>query len=119
MPKLLRLLQLVFVFFLVLGVVAFFFQAISSLRTPGEIDYGEGIVMWQAANVTNWTRAFHPVENYPHIVFHYTPLFHLTTRFVNLFTHNLLVAGRMTSVLSLLGTCLVGVFLTARVLPRG
>ena len=119
MPKLLRLLQLVFVFFLVLGVVAFFFQAISSLRTPGEIDYGEGIVMWQAANVTNWTRAFHPVENYPHIVFHYTPLFHLTTRFVNLFTHNLLVAGRMTSVLSLLGTCLVGAFLTARVLPRG
>src|SRR5687768_7852536 len=119
MPKFLRLLHSVLIFFLLLGAVAFVFQTFNSLKTPGEIDYGEGIVMWQAANVTDWTKAFHPVENYPHNVFHYTPLFHLTSRFLNLFTRDLLVAGRLTSVLSLVGTCLVGALLTARVLPRG
>ncbi len=117
-PKLLRVLHLILVAFLLLGVVAFVLQAHNSLKRPGEIDYGEGIVMWQAANVTDWTRAFHSVEIYPHVVFHYPPLFHLTSRFVNLFTHNLLVAGRLTSVLSLAGICLIGALLTGSVLPR-
>ncbi len=117
LPKLLRLLQLTLALFLLFGVVAGILQGIIALKTPGEIDYGEGIVMWQAANVTNWTKAFHPIEIYPHNVFHYTPLFHLTSRVVNLFTGNLLVAGRLTSMLSLVGTCLVGAWLVARVLP--
>src|SRR5215211_182264 len=119
MPKLLRLLHLVLVFFLLLGALAFVFQTINSLKTPGEIDYGEGIVMWQAANVTDWTKAFHAIENYPHVVFHYPPLFHLAARAVNLFTRDLLVAGRLTSVLSLVGTCFAGGLLAARVLPQG
>src|SRR5215211_2401929 len=119
MAKLLRLLHLALVVFLLFGVVACVFQALNSLKRPGEIDYGEGIVMWQAANVTDWTKAFHPIENYPHVVFHYTPLFHLTARLLNFFTGDLLVAGRLTSVLSLAGTCLVGALLTANVLPRG
>ncbi len=119
MSKLLRVLHLVLALFLLVGVVTFVLRAAISLQTNGEIDYGEGIVMWQAANVTDWTRAFHPVEIYPHIVFHYTPLFHLTTRVVNHFTGNLLVAGRLTSILSLVGICFVGALLTARVLPAG
>src|SRR5215218_6494265 len=119
MTKLLRLLHLVLIAFLLVGVAAFVLQAHNSLRTPGEIDYGEGIVMWQTANVTDWAKAFHPVENYPHLVFHYPPLFHLTARGVNLFTRDLLVAGRLTSTLSLAGTCLVAALLTAGVLPRG
>lgn len=119
MPKLLRLLHLALALSLLAGVAAFVFQAGTALKKDGEIDYGEGIVMWQAANVTNWTRAFHPIEEYPHVVFHYTPLFHLASRVVNLFTNDLLVAGRLTSTLSLAGTCLVGVLLTASVLPRG
>lgn len=118
MSKLLRVLHLVLVVFLLFGAAAFVLRAINSLKTPGEIEYGEGIVMWQAANVTNWTKAFHPVEIYPHVVFHYTPLFHLTSRFVNLFVGNLLVAGRLTSILSLAGTCLIAALLTASVLPR-
>jgi hypothetical protein len=119
MLKLLRVLQMVLALFLLFGVAAFIFRAGISLQTPGEIDYGEGIVMWQAANVTNWTRAFHPIEIYPYVVFHYTPLFHLASRFVEWFTGNLLVAGRLTSVLSLVGTCIVAALLTARVLPPG
>ena len=119
MPKLLRVLQLALALFLLVGVAGAVLQALIALRTPGEIDYGEGIVMWQAANVTNWTKAYHPIEIYPHNVFHYTPLFHLTARVVNLFTHNLLVAGRLTSILSLAGTCLMGAWLVGRVLPHG
>lgn len=110
-------LHLFLVTFLVAGAVAFYYQAGIALKTDGEIDYGEGIVMWQAANVTEWTKAFHPVENYPHNVFHYPPLFHLVSRFVNRFTGNLLVAGRLTSILSLIGTCLIAALLTIRVLP--
>ncbi|HEU4713397.1 MAG TPA: hypothetical protein VFS76_17635 [Pyrinomonadaceae bacterium] len=119
MRKFLRLLHVALTICLLAGVATFILRAAISLQTNGEIDYGEGIVMWQAANVTDWTRAFHPIENYPHNVFHYTPLFHLVSRLVNHFTHNLLVAGRLTSILSLVGTCLVGAFLVARVLPAG
>lgn len=119
MPKLLRVLHLVLVALLLLGAAGFVLQSRNALKTPGEIEYGEGIVMWQAANVTNWTRAFHPIEIYPHVVFHYTPLFHLTSRLVNVFTGNLLVAGRLTSILSLAGTCLIAALLTASVLPQG
>jgi hypothetical protein len=113
-----HLLHLFLVTFLVAGAFAFYYQARIALQTNGEIDYGEGIVMWQAANVTDWTKAFHPIENYPHNVFHYPPLFHLASRFVNRFTGDLLVAGRLTSILSFIGTCLIAAWLTARVLPR-
>jgi hypothetical protein len=87
--------------------------------TQEELDYGEGIVLWQAANVTNWKKAFHPVENYPHVVFHYPPLYHLTARLIAATTGNLLMAGRLTSILSLLGSCLVMALLTAMCLPSG
>jgi hypothetical protein len=115
----LPLLYLALTLCLAAGAAAFVFQAAAALKSDDEIDYGEGIVMWQAANVTDWEKAFHPLENYPHNVFHYTPLFHLTSRFVGLFTRNLLTAGRLTSILSLIGTCLVGALLVARVLPPG
>ena len=117
MPKLLRLLQITLAVFLLFGVAAGVLQGIMALKTPGEIDYGEGIVMWQAANITSLKKAFHPIEIYPHNVFHYTPLFHVTSRIVNFFTGNLLVAGRLTSMLSLLGTCLVAAWLVARLVP--
>jgi hypothetical protein len=112
-------LHLVLTIFLAVGAVAFFLQSAIALRTDSELDYGEGIVLWQAANVTNWKKAFHPVEEYPHIVFHYPPLFHLTSRAIAPFTNTLLQAGRLTSVLSLAGTCLVGALLTAFALPAG
>ncbi len=107
------------VLFLTAGVAAFALRAGASLRTQEELDYGEGIVLWQAANVTNWKKAFRPVENYPHLVFHYPPLYHLTARFMAATTGNLLTAGRLTSILSLVGSCLVIALLTAMCLPSG
>jgi hypothetical protein len=111
------LLYIALAIFLAAGAAAFVLQAAAAFKTPAELDYGEGILLWQAANVTNWKKAFHPVEEYPHVVFHYPPLFHLTSRFVAFFTGDLLQAGRLTSILSLAGTCLVGALLTAAVLP--
>ena len=112
-------LHIVLTIFLAVGAVAFVLQSVIAFRTDSELDYGEGIVLWQAANVTNWKKAYHPVEEYPHNVFHYPPLFHLTSRAVAPLTNTLLEAGRLTSILSLAGTCLVGALLVALTLPPG
>ncbi|HEU4766704.1 MAG TPA: hypothetical protein VFS77_04995, partial [Pyrinomonadaceae bacterium] len=103
MPKLQPLLYLALTIFLLAGVAAFVFQAGFALTTGAEIDYGEGIVWWQAAYVTDWKYAFRPIESYPHIVFHYPPLFHLVSRALAKLTGDLLMAGRLTSILSLIG----------------
>jgi hypothetical protein len=75
MPRPLFLLYFTLAIFLAAGAVAFVLQSAIAVRTDSELDYGEGIVLWQAANVTNWKRAYRPIEQYPHIVFHYPPLF--------------------------------------------
>lgn len=100
-----------------LGAAAFVLDSIHAVRSSAEIDYGEGIVMWQAAHVTNWSVAYHSVDVYPHIVFHYTPVYHLVSRAVAVFIGNLLAAGRLVSVLSLTGVCVIFFLLTWRSLP--
>ena len=117
MPKLHWLPLAALVLFLTAGLAAFGVVAGTALRTQEQLDYGEGIVLWQATNVTDWAQAYHPVENYPHIVFHDPPVYHLTARLMASTTGNLLAAGRLTSILSLLGSCLVMALLTAVVLP--
>ena len=119
MPKLHWLPLAALVLFLTAGLAAFGFAAGRALGTQEQLDYGEGIVLWQAAHVTDWERAYHPIENYPHIVFHYPPVYHLTARLMASATGNLQAAGRLTSILSLLGTCLVMALLAAACLPSG
>jgi len=119
MPRSQLLLYITLAVFLAVGAIAFVLQSGIAIKTDSEMDYGEGIVLWQAENVTNWKKAFHPIEQYPHIVFHYPPLFHLTSRAVAHFTNTLLQAGRLTSVLSLAGTCLIAALLTGWALPPG
>lgn len=118
MPKLLRPFTVgALVLFLAAGLGAFAFDAASALTSQAGRDYTEGIVLWQAANVTDWRKAFRPVEDYPHIVFHYTPLYHLIARLVARATGDLLVAGRLVSILSLIGSCAVAALLAAACLP--
>ena len=117
MPRLHVPPYIILTIFLAVGAVAFVLQSAIAIKTDSELDYGEGIVLWQAANVTTWKKAFRPVEEYPHIVFHYPPLFHLTSRAVAPFTSTLLQAGRLTSTLSLTGTCLICALLTAWAMP--
>lgn len=88
---------------LLAGLGLFLLQARVSILSPVERDYGEGIVLWQAAHISNLGEAFHPVAQYPHIVFHYAPLFHYSSRLVNLVVPDLLMAGRLVSAVSALG----------------
>lgn len=64
---------------------------------PRQLDYAEGIILWQASQVLDLQSAFHPLQNYPHVVFHYTPLYHLVVRAVDSVVHNPLISGRSVS----------------------
>src|SRR5436309_2747971 len=64
---------------------------------PLELDYGEGLVIWQASQVFDLKTAFHPIESFPHMVFHYTPLYHIVLRGVTAVLGNALVSGRLIS----------------------
>src|SRR4029453_516095 len=73
-----------------------------------ELGYGEGIVLWQASQVLHLKRAFHPVEEYPHIVFHYTPFYHLVLRTLSAVFGSPQLVGRAISMAAALW--LVGLF---------
>lgn len=72
-------------------------RMVSNLIDPVELDYGEGIILFQATEVLSLKTAFHPLEQYPHVVFHYTPLYHLAVRAVMSVVHNILLSGRLVS----------------------
>jgi hypothetical protein len=67
-----------------------------------ELDYGEGIVMWQAAHVINLKAAYGDITHAPYIVFHYPPIYPLVSKLAAHWTHDLLIAGRTVSVISAL-----------------
>ena len=88
------------------------------IAQPYQINYGEGLVAWQAANITNPARAYAPFDQYPFVAFQYPPLFHLATRAMAAFTGDLLMAARSVSVLSAALICLVAGWAVFQVLPR-
>jgi len=90
-----------------LGALAFLLEASRALRVLEERDYGEGILMWQAQHVTDLKTAYHSIANYPYVIFHYPPVFHILSRAAALLTGNLLVGGRLVSILSFLGSCVL------------
>jgi hypothetical protein len=74
---------------------------------PYGLDYGEGIV-WQQALQMFTPSAYGPIDGFPAIVFHYTPLYHVASRFTAmLFGIDLLVAGRTVSIVSTCLACIV------------
>ena len=50
--------------------------------------------------------AYAPIAQYPYIVFHYPPLYHVVSWMVSTQTGNLLFAGRLVSLVSTIGLCL-------------
>jgi hypothetical protein len=73
-----------------------------ALRWPFELDYAEGIV-WQQAKLMFTPEAYGPIDGFPAIVFHYTPLYHVVTRAVASLTGgDMLYAGRGVSIVSTL-----------------
>lgn len=102
---------------LAINIVGFAAAGIYHVTRPYEIDYGEGIVIYQAAHITDRALAYGPIDRYPFIVYHYPPVFHLATRVVNWVVGDLLVSGRLVSFLSgLLLSALTG-YLTWMCLP--
>ena len=90
------------------------------IRYPFELDYGEGIVLWQAAHVFDLRDAYHPVERYPHVVFNYPPVYHVLSRMATIVTGDLLVGGRALSWLSGVGIAVVaGLLASTAVRTRG
>jgi len=101
--KLKKLYLLTVCAFLTAGAVAFGIQCWRAVHFPYGLEYGEGVVLWQTLQVTHPSKAFHRIEQYPHIPFNYTPLYHLVTRGFATFTDDPLSAGRWVSFLSGLG----------------
>lgn len=87
----------------------------NDVRKPFEIDYAEGIVIWQALRVFDFAAMFHPINEYPHVVFHYTPVYHLVLRAAMPLIGDPLFAGRLISLLSTLWTAAVIALLVYRV----
>lgn len=72
-------------------------RIVANVGDPVELDYGEGIILWQASQVFNLKSAFHPIQQYPHVVFHYTPLYHVVVNLVTRVLGDPLVSGRLVS----------------------
>ncbi len=99
-------------------VAAFLGRGWAVLHYPFELDYGEGVLIWQAQHVTDLTQAYRSITQFPHVVFHYPPLYHLMSRLAEPATGDLLVAGRLVSVLSTLGVSVLSGLIVWSALPR-
>ncbi len=56
-------------------------DGLTAIRFPWELDYGEGIV-WQQMRFMFTSRAYGPIDQFPAIVFHYPPVYHVTTSLI-------------------------------------
>lgn len=86
---------------LVMHFGAYLLYAAQAISYPFELDYGEGIVWYQALMIPDG-RMYGDITTYPFIVFHYPPAYHMASRAFSLLTGDMLVAGRLVSVLSTL-----------------
>jgi hypothetical protein len=96
---------------------AYFYWLAKATAYPYEFDYGEGIVLWQAAHVTRLASAYASITQYPYIVFHYPPLYHVVSWAVSRITGDLLFAGRLVSLLSTFALCLTLGWTVYRAVP--
>jgi hypothetical protein len=96
-----------------------FLNGLYFITQPYQLNYGEGLVAWQVAHITDPARAYAPIDQYPFMVFQYPPLFHLATRaMAGMRTGDLLMAGRSVSVLSAAILCVIVGWITFQTLPR-
>ena len=93
-----RILAVLMVLALSYLLMIFLIQSASSLAFPFGIDYGEGIV-WQQSLLMFTRDAYGPINHFPAIVFHYTPLYHSVVLMVSMATHwDMLFTGRAVSI---------------------
>lgn len=107
--------------FAVLLFRAFEFAAtgFAAMRYPWGLDYGEGIV-WQQARSIFTSDAYGPIDQFPAIVFHYTPVYHAVASLVaGALGTDELATGRAISLLSTLIAALASGVLAAMLVKGG
>jgi hypothetical protein len=87
--------------------VLFLYGAFTLLTPRYGIEYGEGIVLWQAVHISSPAEAYHPIAQYPYVVFHYPPFFHLISRLAGALVGDLLIGGRLVTLVSTIGIMMV------------
>jgi hypothetical protein len=98
---------------LALRVVQVLLSAIAVIDFPASLDYGEGIVLQQALLLTS-PKAYGDITQYPFIVFNYPPGYLIVTRLVAEAGMDIVLAGRLVSLLSTIATaCLSALFVRA------
>ena len=76
---------------------------VRAIAAPYQLDYGEGIV-WQQAKMIMSGNAYGDINEVPHIVFHYPPVFHVTASLTSsMLGMDGLAAGRLVSAVSCAG----------------
>jgi len=93
---------------LLMGAVFQTARMIWDVQEKAELDYGEGEVLWQASQIFHLQSASHPLEQYPYLVFEYTPLYHVVVRIVTGVLGDPLLSGRVISMAAALW--IVGLF---------
>lgn len=84
---------------------------------PYSLDYGEGIVWQQMRDMVDGT-AYVPLRVFPAIVYHYPPVYHLTSSLLAAITGmDQLVAGRTVSLVSTFATAVMVGMLALQVMP--
>ena len=83
-----------------------------------EWDYGEGLVLWQARHIFLRDHAYGPIDEYPHIVYNYPPVYHFAARLFQATGLDLLTAGRLVTLLSTYGVVALGGMLVYWATPR-
>jgi hypothetical protein len=88
------------------------------LSNPTLIDYGEGPLMWQAANLFNPTHAYALLDNGPLVIWNYTPGYLFAVRALSNWQGDFLWSGRFVSLFCGLGVVTLLFTITYRALPQ-
>jgi hypothetical protein len=105
---------------LIAAVAVFLFLGaqIPLLYLPVQFDYSEGHLVWMAEQVLDPSKAYHSIQTPPYVATAYPPVYMLATRLANLFSGNLLLAGRSVSLISTVGIGLVVALTILLAAPR-
>jgi hypothetical protein len=104
--------------FCALALMALVWFRIQRVFDPFEHDYAEGIILYQILHIFNLGQAYRLISEYPHIVFHYTPLYHVTANLLGRTGLDTVVAARMISVAAMLALGVVCAALVWAFIPQ-
>ena len=87
--------------------IAFFAGGMVRIGNRYTLDYGEGMVWWQSAHITDYGVVYKPIARYPYTAVQYPPGYHLVTRSAAALSGDWLWSARLISLTAALGWVLV------------